>query len=61
MLRNVAEKIVLWYFKKYHKSKVHEILLVNTPLGYYKPMDIISSNNNNYLYLGKSYYFKLGY
>ncbi len=59
-MRKILEKIVRYYFNKYHREKMSDIFIPNVSQGYFQPMDLVRDcNNRQFLYLGECSYFEL--
>ena len=64
-MRKILEKIVRYYFKKYHKSSMYEVC-IPTNFNIYECGDVLEVNSGKHLvkrdmalYLGNAEYFRL--
>ncbi len=62
-MKNLLERIVRYYFKKYHKNKVYEVFIPCASYGYLECGDVLEVRGSNTeeraMYLGKAEYMKL--
>ena len=70
-MKKLLEKVIRWYFRRYHKEKLTEMFIPKlsewkggfkkeVTASYFEPMDIVENyNGKKYLYLGNCEYLDL--